>query len=212
MKRNALISVGLLSIVVLVFVNAKKMSPLPKTQGYDVGSLASNFELKNVDGSMVSMTSYKDAKGFIVVFTCNTCPYAKMYEQRIDDLNKMYATKGYPVLAINPNDKEKQPGDSFEEMVKRADEKNYSFPYLWDETQEVTKNYGATRTPHVYILNKEKGGNRVVYIGAIDNNAKDASSANVKYVENALENLLAGEKIQTSTTKAIGCGIKWKSS
>ncbi len=179
--------------------------------GYKVGDKAMDFNLKNVNGEMVSMASYEDAKGFILVFTCNTCPFSKMYEDRILELDKEYSAKGYPVIAVNSNDIKTKPGDSYEEMVKLAQEKSYSFPYLHDESQEVAKTYGATNTPHVYVLNKTKEGLKVAYIGAIDNNAKDASAADKKYVEEAVGALLDGKSVPTEHTKAIGCTIKWKS-
>lgn len=179
-------------------------------EGYKPGDYATSFSLKNVDGKMVSPEQYKNAKGFIVVFTCNHCPYAKLYEDRIIELHNKYADKGYPVIAINPNDAKMQPEDSFENMQKRAKEKSFPFPYLHDDTQKVTTTYGATRTPHVYILNKDNKGLRVEYVGAIDNNHKDAAKADQKYVEDAIGQLLAGKKPKTTSTKAIGCSIKWK--
>ena len=139
-------------LIVLLFTplfNTNKIS------GYDIGDYATDFSLKNVDGKMVSMADYTDAKGFIISFTCNTCPYAVMYEQRIIELDNKYASKGYPVIAVNPNDPKQKPGDSFDKMVERANEKNYPFPYLIDESQEVTRSYGATNTPHMYILQKK---------------------------------------------------------
>jgi len=180
------------------------------SEGYEIGSVATDFSLKNVDGNMVSMADYDDAKGFIVIFTCNHCPYAQMYEQRIIDLHNKYAAKGYPVIAINPNDPVRQPEDSFEKMVERAEEKGYPFPYIFDNTQEVATAYGATRTPHVYLLNKESKGLVVKYIGAIDNNYKNALEATEKYVENAVDALINGKKVSTENTKAIGCTIKWR--
>ena len=179
-------------------------------EGYKVGDYATDFSLQNIDGKKVSLSQYKDAKGFIVVFTCNHCPYSKMYEDRIIELNNKYADKGYPVIAINPNDGEKQPEDSFENMQKRAKEKGFNFPYLHDASQKVTTAYGASRTPHVYILNKDKKGYVVEYIGAIDNNHKDAAQADQKYVEDAVNQLLTGKKPKTNFTKAVGCTIKWK--
>lgn len=190
--------------VLVAFVAAK----LP--DGYKIGDKARDFKLKNVDGKMVSLSDYKDVKGYIVVFTCNHCPFAKAYESRILDLNKMYASKGFPVIAINPNDKSKEPDDSFENMVAKAKEKGYTFPYLYDESQEIAKAYGATRTPHVYVLSKNGKDLTVEYIGAIDNNADDAKAATKKYVEDAVNSLLAGKKPETAFTKAIGCTIKWK--
>lgn len=182
----------------------------PQGDGYAVGDNAIGFELKNVDGKMVSTADYKKAKGFIVVFTCNTCPYAKLYESRIDELNKQFADKGYPVLAINSNDVTKKPGDSFEAMAQQAKDKNYSFPYLYDESQEIAKAYGATKTPHVYVLKKEGKDLKVSYIGAIDNNPQDADAADTFYVADAVNQLLAGKEVVTQSTKAIGCTIKWK--
>ena len=179
-------------------------------KGYKVGDYATDFLLKSVNGKEVSLAQFKDAKGFIVVFTCNTCPYSKLYEDRIIALNQKYAPQGFPVVAINPNDAGKQPEDSFEHMQQRAKEKGFSFPYLQDKTQEVTASYGATRTPHVYLLNKDKKGYRVEYIGAIDNNHKDAAKADQKFVEEAVDMLLAGKKPKNNMTKAIGCTIKWK--
>lgn len=178
--------------------------------GYDVGDMARDFSLKNVDGKMVSLADYKDAKGFIIVFTCNHCPYAKLYEQRIIDLHKKYASQGYPVIAINPNDPVKQPDDSYENMQKRAKEKGYPFVYLFDDTQDIAKAYGATRTPHVYILNKVKDKYQVAYIGAIDDNPQSASDVETMYVENAIDAMKNGKKVAISSTKAIGCTIKWK--
>ncbi len=183
----------------------------PGENGVDVGEYAENFNLKNVDGNMVSLDDYPDAKGFIITFTCNTCPFSQMYEQRLIDLHKIYAPKGFPVIAINPNDPEKQPGDSFKEMKKRAVEKNFPFAYLVDETQEVTKAYGATNTPHMYILKKEDDKYRVMYIGAVDNNPKNPEKADQKYVREAVDALLKGKPVPEKKTKAIGCTIKWKS-
>ena len=174
--------------------------------GYKVGDQAIDFKLKNVDGKMVSLADNKAAKGYIVVFTCNTCPYAKAYESRIIALNKQYAPQGYPVVAINPNDPNVAPGDSYAAMQT----KKYAFPYLIDETQQVAKAYGATRTPHLYILKREGKGFVVSYIGAIDDNSEDPSLVKTKYVENAMTEIMAGKPATTSSTKAIGCTIKWK--
>lgn len=183
-----------------------------KNKGYEVGDKAIDFELKNIDGKMVSMIDYKEAKGFLVVFTCNHCPYSKLYEDRIIALDKKYASKGYPVIAINPNDPKLEPDDSFENMKIRAKDKGFTFPYLVDGTQEIAATYGATRTPHVYLLQKENKELIVKYIGAIDNNHKDASKATEHYVEDAVDALLEGKKVKNDFTKAIGCTIKWSKS
>lgn len=178
--------------------------------GYEVGDKASDFKLKNVDGSYVSLSDYDDAKGFVVVFTCNHCPYAKAYQDRIIAIDKKYKKKGYPVIAINPNDEEIVEGDSFEAMIERSKEKGYTFPYLKDETQEVYRTYGATRTPHVYLLNKEKGDLVVKYIGTIDDNYKDPSAVSKTFLTDAIDALIAGKNPEPDFTKAIGCTIKDK--
>jgi peroxiredoxin len=180
--------------------------------GYKVGDLASDFNLKNINEKMVSLAKYKQAKGFIVVFTCNHCPYAKAYERRIMTLDAEYAVKGYPVIAINPNDPKAYPEDSFENMQKRAIEKQYTFPYLIDETQAVAKAYGARVTPHVYLLQKTEKGLVVAYVGAIDNDTENINPNRTNYVAPAIEALLAGKLPSIAQTKAIGCSIKWKES
>ena len=176
--------------------------------GYKIGDVATDFSLENIDGKMVSLSDFKDAKGFIVVFTCNTCPYAVAYEDRVEALNKKYADKGYPVVAIMPNNTDVKPGDSMDEMKARAKAKGFTFPYLMDKGQKIYPQYGATKTPHVYLLEKTKKGNVVKYIGAIDDNYKDASAVKTKYVENAVDALLKGKEIEVKETRAIGCTIK----
>lgn len=179
-------------------------------KGYHVGDVATDFKLKNVNDKMVSLADYKDAKGFLVIFTCNHCPYAIAYEDRIIALDKKYAQLGYPVIAINPNDPTVQPEDSFENMKIRAAEKGFTFPYLLDEGQKIYPLYGATKTPHVFLLNKENGKNIVKYIGTIDDNYDDPTDVSVRYVEAAVDALLAKKPIEQTTTVAIGCTIKVK--
>lgn len=200
-------SITLIAVVLLMSAFTVDTTPTEK-KGYDVGDVATDFELKNVDGTMVSLSDYKDAKGFIVVFTCNTCPYAVAYEDRIIELDKKYASKGYPVIAIMPNNTKVKPGDSMDAMKARASAKGYTFPYLMDEGQQIYPQYGATKTPHVYILEKTDKGNIVRYIGAIDDNYKDAKLVNDKYVEDAVDALLEGTPIKETKTRAIGCSIK----
>lgn len=178
--------------------------------GYKVGDKVMIFNLKNVDNKMVVLGHDATAKGYIVVVTCNTCPVAQAYEQRIIDLNKTYAPKGYPVIAINANDGTRSPGDSFSEMQDRAKSSKYQFPYLLDETQEVAKTYGARSTPTAYVVKREGNDYILAYHGAIDNNSNDASSANVHYVKQAVDALLMNKPVEITTAKAIGCGIKWK--
>lgn len=196
--------IGVIAVIAIVVLSAFTTV----SSGYKIGDVATDFKLKNIDGSMVSLSDYKDAKGFIVIFTCNSCPYAVAYEDRIVALDQKYADKGFPVIAIMPNNTEMQPRDNMEAMQQRAKKKGFTFPYLIDENQDVFPQYGATKTPQVYLLQKTNKGNVVKYIGAIDDNYQDAKAVKAKYVENAVEALLSGQPIKETETRAIGCSIK----
>ncbi|ETN96912.1 thioredoxin family protein [Zhouia amylolytica] len=198
-------SIKTISLILLVFITSAFTI---NDSGYGIGDYATDFELKNIDGKKVSLKDYKEAKGFLVIFTCNSCPYAVAYEDRIIALDKKFKSLGVPVIAINPNNPELQPRDGFDQMKKRAANKGFTFPYLLDEEQDIFPQYGATRTPHVFLLENTSKGYLVRYIGAIDDNYQDASQVETKYVEDAVEAMLAGEEIKITTTKAIGCAIK----
>lgn len=175
---------------------------------YQIGDKAEDFKLKNIDGNTISLADFTEAKGFIVIFTCNTCPVSVANEDRIIALHEKYEKVGFPVIAINPNNPEISSGDSFELMKVRAKEKGFKFPYLFDDGQKVYPKYGASKTPHVYVLNKENDGLIVKYIGSIDDSARNAGAVKTKYVENAVDALIKGSEIEVASTKAIGCSIK----
>ena len=175
---------------------------------YQIGDVAEDFKLKNVNGEMVSLADYDEAKGFIVIFTCNTCPVSVANEDRIIDLNEKYQDKGYPVIAINPNNPKISSGDSYELMKVRAKEKGFEFPYLFDDGQKVYPTYGASKTPHVYVLNKEDNELIVRYIGSIDDSARNSGAVKTKFVENAVDALSKDALVEIASTKAIGCSIK----
>ena len=200
--------------MIAVFAMLLLAAANPVRDGYDVGDKVdasiAELKLKNVTGKMVSLADYKSSKGVILIFDCNTCPYSKAYNERIIALNKKYASQGFPVVAVQPNDPQISPGDSFEEMVKQAERKKYDFPYLLDETQKLSRTFGATNTPHVFVLKNNGGDFTVAYMGAIDDSSRDASGASKKYVEDAVDALLASKGVPTGKTKAIGCTIKWK--
>lgn len=195
------------AIVTLFLVSVLGLGTVSQ-QGYEVGDTATDFKLKNVDGQFVSLSDMADAKGYIVTFTCNHCPYAVLYEDRLIEIHNKYAPMGYPVVAINPNDPEVQPADSFDKMVERAEEKEFPFVYLFDEGQEIYPQYGATKTPHVFLLDSDL---KVKYIGAIDDNARNPEAVEVKYLENAIMALESGNEPNPSQTKAVGCSIKTQS-
>ncbi|MBE0676891.1 MAG: thioredoxin family protein [Bacteroidales bacterium] len=198
MKKGAFFTVVMLIAVIA------------SAQGYKPGDVVSDFRLKNIDGKMVSMSDYPEAKGFIIAFTCNECPYAIAYQDRIIDLDKKYKEEGFPVIAINPNDPAVEPRDSFEKMAERAREKGYTFPYLVDDGQTIYPKWGATNTPHMYVVIREGGDLKVVYTGTIDNNWRDASAVTVNYIDNAIAALKEGNSIEQPVTRAIGCSIKTK--
>lgn len=204
--KKIIVSISTMAMALLLFVNASK----PSADGYKPGDKVKDFKLKNIDGKKMGLKDLKDAKGAIVVFTCNHCPFSKMYEDRIIALDAQFKPKGYPVVAINPNDPKAEPDDSFDKMIVRAKEKGFTFPYLVDETQGVAKAYGATNTPHAFVLEKKGKDFFVRYIGAIDDSPKDASQVSTKFVENAVNSLLEGKAVEKDQAKAIGCTIKWK--
>jgi len=200
---------GLTLLAMIVVVSAFAVNTISVvSDGYKIGDVATDFSLKNVDGKMVSLADYPKAKGYVVIFTCNSCPFSVANEDRINALDAKYKTLGYPVIAINPNNPEMKPEDSFDNMKKRATSKKFTFPYLFDEGQQVYPMYGATKTPHTYVLQKTDKGNIVRYIGAIDDSSRDENAVSSKYVEDAIDALLANKEITVTTTKAIGCSIK----
>nr|MBK9651364.1 thioredoxin family protein [Bacteroidota bacterium] len=201
---------GFVAIAILFLMAHFAFIPEGETVGYKVGDVIKDFKLKGVDGKYFSIASDLNVKGYVVVFTCNHCPFSVKYEDRIIDINRRYGSQGFPVVAINSNDKDIVPEDSYENMIVRAKEKKFSFPYLYDDTQNVAKQFGATRTPHIFIVQREKKDLVVKYIGAIDNNADNVEEVSEMYVEAALTELIAGQPVTQASTKAIGCTIKWK--
>lgn len=207
-KKNILFA---LSLVLMTSLAIAGFSSGESTENYGlaIGDTAAEINLMNVDENMVSYTDYPDAKGFIVIFTCNTCPYAVASEDRIIALDAEFKDKGFPVIAINPNNPAVQPADTFELMQAKAEEKGFTFPYLYDETNTVYAQYGATKTPHVYLLENTSDDGRVVrYIGAIDDNVRSASAVKERFLANAVYELLDGKEVSVKETKAIGCSVK----
>ena len=195
-------------------IETTKAAAKSTKDGLQVGDKAPDFTLPNIDGKEYSLADVTLAdgsqpKGYIVVFTCNTCPYAVANEDRLIELHNKMAKKGYPVVAIQPNDPQVKPGDSMEKMKQRAAEKGFPFLYLMDEKQEIFPLYGATRTPEIYLLDQEM---TLRYTGAIDNSAMDASAVSIKYVEDAVEAIEKGNDPEPNFTRALGCSIKKKRS
>lgn len=172
-----------------------------------VGDKAIPFKLPGTDGRTHSLADYADKEAVALVFTCNHCPYARAWEERIVQAQSDYAGKGVQVLAINANDASRYPDDGFEAMKKRAEEKGFGFPYLWDESQEVARAYGAERTPEVFLFDKD---GVLRYHGTVDDDYEDPASVKNAYFRDALDAVLAGRDPKVSETRPVGCTIKWK--
>ena len=197
-------------IILLLVLAFSAFIAQAQTATLKAGDTAPDFKLKNVNNKEVSFASFPKAKGFIVVFTCNTCPYAVGYEQRIIDLDKKFSSQGYPVIAINPNDPEASKADAFDKMQDLAKSKKYPFPYLFDAGQKVTDAYGAKHTPHIFIVSKTSKGNVIEYVGAIDNDPEGTKAEKIKYAEDAIAALKSNQKPAVTQTKEIGCSVKRK--
>ena len=165
------------------------------------------FSLKSVSGEFVGMSTYPEAKGMIVVFTCNHCPFAKLYPERMNELHRKYAAKGIPLLAISSTDTVLFEEDGFAEMQKVAQQQGFVFPYLFDAEQTVVQDFGAQKTPHAFLLARSEEGWKIVYSGSIDDNGADPSAVKHKYVEDAVRAVLKHKKVKVAHTSSIGCFI-----
>ena len=168
---------------------------------------APDFDLPGVDGKSHSLAGLKDKKAVVVIFSCNHCPYVQAYEDRIKDIQKDYAGKGVQVVAINSNEADNYPEDSFDNMVERAKEKKFNFLYLRDESQSVARAYGATHTPHIFLFGPDR---ELKYTGKMDDNWQEPKKVQKRYLRDALDAVLAGKSPAEPETFAIGCTIKWK--
>ena len=172
-----------------------------------LGGKAPDFQLPGVDGKHYSLETFANKLLLGVVFSCNHCPYVKAYEDRLISIQKQFAAKGLALVAINANDDKNYPDDSFDRMVLRAREKGFNFPYLRDETQATAKAYAASRTPHIFLLDKDR---QLRYTGAIDDNWEHPGRVKQNYLIDAIEALLKNEDPPRKETFPVGCSIKWR--
>jgi len=173
--------------------------------------IAPDFDLPGVDGKRYSLASFADARLLVVVFSCNHCPYVTGSEDRMIAFANRYAPRGVAFVAINSNETDNHPADSFDHMVRRAQEKHFPFPYLRDETQEVARGYGALRTPHYYLFDKSPAGQwRLQYTGRMDDNPRNPGKERTHELADAVDALLAGRAPAVRATNPIGCNVKWK--
>jgi peroxiredoxin len=170
-----------------------------------LGSPAPNFGLSGVDGKKYSLDSFSKSSVLVVVFSCNHCPYAVAYEDRMIAIQRDYAAKGVQLVAINSNDDKAYPEDGYPQMVRRAKEKGFNFPYIRDPDQKAAEEYGAVCTPHVFAFDKER---KLRYRGRIDD-SKDPAGVRSHDLRNALDDLAAGKTPRAADTRPFGCSIKW---
>ena len=173
----------------------------------NLGDRAPAFSLPGIDNSEHSLDALKGSKGTAVIFSCNHCPYVRAYEDRLIDLANDFGSKGVQFVLINANDAEKYPDDNFESMVQRASEKNYPFPYLQDQSQEVARSYGGERTPEVFLFDGEL---KLQYHGTIDDNYEDPAAVTTRYLQSAMDALTSEQEVELKKTEPVGCTIKWK--
>lgn len=166
-----------------------------------------DFKLKNVDGKIVSLESYPNTKGFIIVFICNHCPFAKLYPERMNELNAKYQSLGVPLIAISSTDTSVYENDGYDKMIAKASSEHFNFPYLYDAEQTVAKSFKAMRTPHAFVIWKENGNWVVKYNGAIDDNGAEPQNVKHHYIVEAIDSLLLGKSVEITSTRSIGCQI-----
>lgn len=174
-----------------------------------IGRMVPDIPLRNVDGRTLSFASYPEAKGFIVVFTCNHCPFAKLYPDRFNALHARYAKQGVPLLAINPMDTLIYAEETYALMQERAKDTGFTFPYLYDDLQQMGKAFGAEHTPHAFVIWREHGAWVIRYSGAIDDNGQEPEKA-TPYVANAVNDLLHGRPVVQPVTESFGCRIFYR--
>jgi peroxiredoxin len=171
------------------------------------GSKAPDFKLCGVDGKSYTLDSFKSAKMLVVVFSCNHCPFVVGSEERMKDFYRQFTPKGVAMIAINANETVNHPGDTFENMVLRAKERGFEFPYVRDDSQDVARAYGALRTPHFYVFDEKR---LLRYTGRMDDNPRQAGKQTTRELLDAVEAVLVGKNVPVEKTNPIGCNVKWK--
>lgn len=215
---NRIASRILMSAFIFVLLASVGPAAPEKIQTLAIGAAAPDFNLPGVDGKMHALADYKDAEVLVIVFTCNHCPTAQAYEERIKKLASDFKDKGVALVAISPNDDKAvrldelgytDVGDSLADMKIRAEDKQFNFPYLYDgDTQAVSKAYGPMSTPHVFVFDARR---KLRYVGRIDDNERNPAKVTSRDARNAVEAVLAGRPVPVETTRTVGCSIKWAS-
>lgn len=193
-----------LFLIALYSFKGHKNTPIPL-----IVTTINDFSLRNTDNTDVSLSQYTDAKGFIIIFTCNHCPFAKLYSQRLNDLNKKYKPLGVPLLAINTMDSVMYEEESFEKMQEKVASDKLNFPYLQDGNQCVGKNFNAEHTPQAFVIWKENGNWVIKYSGSVDDNGEHPKKA-TPFIANAVDDLLKNKPVSLPQTESFGCRIFYR--
>ncbi|MBE9184593.1 thioredoxin family protein [Microcoleus sp. LEGE 07076] len=184
------------------------MSSIIETTGTPINGYAPDFELPGVDQEVHHLARYLEKfRAIGVVFMCNHCPYVHLYLDRLKKLQADFDDRAVTLIGINANDCNQHPDDSFEKMKIFAADNQLNFPYIRDVAQDVAQSFGASKTPEVFLLDKD---GRLRYRGLIDDNADDAAAVQVSYLQSAIDQLLKDEPVEPSITEAIGCSVKWR--
>jgi thioredoxin-related protein len=163
-----------------------------------------DYKMMGVTGKEVSLADVKEENGLLVIFSCNTCPYVKLSEERIKEVATLATKNKIGVIIVNSNEAQREAEDSFEEMQKYAKNQFYNFSYVVDKNSQLADAFGATRTPHIFLFDK-KG---LAYRGSIDDNIKDANDAKEHFLKDAIIAVAAGKAVKTNSSKSVGCSIK----
>lgn len=198
LQRSVLSS---LIVIVLGFIAEAQVQELA------IGSTAPMLdqEVEDVSGRTLTLNQVARSNGLLVIFSCNTCPWVMRWEDRYPVVSDLARTNDIGMIALNPNERYRNRGDGMEDMIKHARKADYDFPYALDKDHVIADAFGATRTPHVYLFNSEM---ELVYVGAIDDNARDASAVQEFYLKNAIEQMVSGNELNRAKTKSLGCSIK----
>src|SRR5262245_11210972 len=205
MMRKGLVAIAAMLSLTAALAVAQDQPPKPLAIGASLP--LKDVKMMNVDGKDVTLAGAKGAKGTLVVFTCNHCPWAQAWTDRIVALGNEYAKKGIGVVAVNPNDPAAYDEDSYDAMVARAKERGMEFPYVVDATSDLARAFGASRTPEAFLFDKN---GKLVYHGAIDDNAKEPEKVTARWLHDALEATVAGKTVAVKESKSMGCGIKFR--
>lgn len=171
-----------------------------------LGDAAPEFSLPDVDGKTTRLSDFRDKAAVCVIFMCNHCPYVKATIDRMIALQRDYAPQGVQLIGINANETKNYPEDDLPHMIRWAKEKQFNFPYLRDDTQQVARAYSAERTPHLFLFDRRR---TLCYTGAIDDNTKEESKVSRRYLREAIDAILANQPVKDTETHAVGCTIKW---